>query len=70
MNTQNIDPEQNKKAGTDIRSIPEHQPKTGLDNWNERLDENLEPENRADPNADEHAKDYSDAHGSGDQSDE
>lgn len=41
----------------------------GLDNWNDRLDENLEGENAADPEADEKARQYSEDSGSGDQSD-
>jgi hypothetical protein len=42
---------------------------TGLDNWNDRLDENLESENSADPEADEKARVFSAEEGSGDQSD-
>lgn len=42
----------------------------GINQWNDRLDENLESENTGDPGADEKARDYSTAHGSGDQSDE
>ena len=41
----------------------------GINNWNDRLDENLEPEARNNPEADEKAKDYSQQQGSGDQSD-
>ena len=41
----------------------------GLDNWNERLDQNLENENTGDPEADEKARLYSEESGSGDQSD-
>ncbi|WP_293787011.1 hypothetical protein [uncultured Pedobacter sp.] len=44
-------------------------PEKGLDNWNERLDENLEPEAHNDIDADEKAKDFSEKYGSGDQSD-
>lgn len=44
--------------------------KTNLDNWNDRLDENLEPEEKGDEEADEKAADYSERNGSGDQSDE
>ncbi|WP_316803005.1 hypothetical protein [Pedobacter nototheniae] len=32
---------------------------TDLDRWNDRLDENLEPENHSDVLADEKAKDFS-----------
>lgn len=46
---------------------PDH---TGLDNWNDRLDENLENEETSDPIADEKAEKYSAENGSGDQSDE
>jgi len=42
----------------------------GINNWNERLDENLEPNAHNDVIADEKAKEFSEKHGSGDQSDE
>lgn len=45
-------------------------PEKGLDNWNERLDENLEPKDHNDPVADDNAKDFSEKYGSGDQSDQ
>lgn len=45
-------------------------PTKGLNNWNDRLDENLEPKNQGDTDADERAKDFSDQVGSGDQSDQ
>jgi hypothetical protein len=41
----------------------------GINQWNDRLDENLEPEKTGDVDADEKAKEYSDQQGSGDQSD-
>lgn len=41
----------------------------GLNNWNDRLDENLESEEDGDLSADENAKKYSEEKGSGDQSD-
>jgi len=44
----------------------DHTNKTGLDQWNERLDENLEGESKGDPQADENAKQYSEQFGSGD----
>lgn len=44
--------------------------KTNLDDWNDRLDENLEPEDSGDEAADEAAARYSDEEGSGDQSDD
>jgi len=42
----------------------------GLDDWNDRIDQNLESENAADPEADEKARLYSEQSGSGDQSDD
>jgi len=45
-------------------------PDQGPDNWNDRLDENLETEASNDTEADEKAKDFSEKYGSGDQSDQ
>ncbi|MFF5380679.1 hypothetical protein [Pedobacter suwonensis] len=45
-------------------------PDQGLDNWNDRLEDNLEPEAHNDVEADEKAKDFSEKYGSGDQSDQ
>ncbi|KLT67302.1 hypothetical protein [Pedobacter sp. BMA] len=42
----------------------------GLNDWNDRLDENLEPKSHNDEVADENAKDFSEQFGSGDQSDQ
>lgn len=42
----------------------------GIDNWNNRLDENLEPKGTGSTEADEKAREYSNEKGSGDQSDE
>lgn len=42
----------------------------GIDNWNKRLDKNLEPEKHGDEIADLRAEDFSDEVGSGDQSDD
>ena len=42
----------------------------GIEQWNDRLDENLESEETGDVEADEKAKDFSAHRGSGDQSDE
>lgn len=42
----------------------------GINNWNDRLDENLEPEDHNDPVADENAKEFSEKLGSGNQSDD
>ncbi|TDG35874.1 hypothetical protein EZJ43_10990 [Pedobacter changchengzhani] len=41
---------------------------SGLDKWNERLDENLETEDHNDELADENAKNFSEKFGSADQS--
>lgn len=41
-------------------------PQTGLDNWNKRLDENLEPKDHNDEIADEKAKNFSEQFGNGD----
>jgi hypothetical protein len=40
------------------------------DKWNDRLDENMESEQRGNEIADEKAREYSEKYGSGDQSDE
>ncbi|HMI05148.1 MAG TPA: hypothetical protein VK541_21860 [Pedobacter sp.] len=42
----------------------------GLDNWNKRLDQNLESEKHGDEVADLRAEDFSNEAGSGDQSDD
>jgi len=42
----------------------------GLDQWNDRLDENLESNDQNDVSADEKAKKFSEKEGSGNQSDE
>ncbi|MES2457333.1 MAG: hypothetical protein V4594_17385 [Bacteroidota bacterium] len=42
----------------------------GLDNWNERLDKNMESEEHGNSLADIRADDYSNENGSGDQSDD
>ena len=67
MNTQNIDPQ---KDNANQEPSTGNLAKTGLDEWNERLDHNLEPEAEGDTIADENAADYSEEKGSGDQSDE
>lgn len=43
---------------------------SGLDEWNNRLDKNLEHEDTGNTQADEQARTYSQEHGSGDQSDD
>jgi len=45
-------------------------PVKGINDWNDRLDQNLEPEDHNDTLADEKAKDFSAKYGSGDQSDQ
>ncbi|WP_276090156.1 hypothetical protein [Pedobacter sp. JY14-1] len=42
----------------------------GLEDWNKRLDENLEPEKHGNTAADENAEAFSRSRGSGDQSDD
>lgn len=42
----------------------------GIDNWNKRLDQNLEPEKHGDEVADLRAENFSNEAGSGDQSDD
>jgi hypothetical protein len=58
--------------GNENNNVEKEQLKTnqdGINQWNDRLDENLEPEKTGDVDADEKAKEYSDQQGSGDQSD-
>ncbi|SMC51210.1 hypothetical protein [Pedobacter africanus] len=50
--------------------LKKHEHPDGIDNWNDRLDQNLETEHEGNELADEHARDYSEKYGSGDQSDE
>jgi len=59
-------PTQDPNKSESVNKKPAH----GLDNWNDRLDENLEPEGHNDPVADENAKDFSERQGSGNQSDD
>lgn len=59
-----------KKHPENDNLLKEHSHPDGLDNWNDRLDHNLETEHEGDEAADENARDYSEKHGSGDQSDE
>ena len=60
MNNQNINPEHKKSNQIDQNTETDSTVKTGLDKWNERLDENLEPEDQADVQADENAEDFQD----------
>ncbi|MCD0487548.1 hypothetical protein LPB86_04870 [Pedobacter sp. MC2016-14] len=66
MNKQNIDPKMDVSCADPKEDTAK---KSGLDNWNDRLDQNLEPEAEGNTLADENAEDYSDKKGSGDQSD-
>ncbi|MEJ2903752.1 hypothetical protein WAE58_15005 [Pedobacter panaciterrae] len=61
-----------KTKKTDKQNPPkvDQHNKTGLDEWNDRLDENCENEHEGNELADEKARDYSYKAGSGDQSDE
>lgn len=56
---------ENQKNNEPVKQNPD-----GLDQWNDRLDENLESEQTGDADADEKAREYSEEKGSGDQSDE
>lgn len=56
---------ENQKNNGPVKQNPD-----GLDQWNDRLDENLESEQTGDVDADEKAREYSEEKGSGDQSDE
>jgi hypothetical protein len=58
------------KSKTEFAKENAKQPAKGLNDWNERLDENLEPEDHNDNIADEKAKNFSAKYGSGDQSDQ
>ncbi|MGM9479245.1 hypothetical protein ACS5PU_22680 [Pedobacter sp. GSP4] len=60
----------NDKSKTDFTEENLKNPVKGLNDWNDRLDENLEPEDHNDSEADQKAKDFSDKYGSGDQSDQ
>ncbi|MFP5080775.1 hypothetical protein [Pedobacter sp. JCM 36344] len=61
MNDQNINPEPVKK--NDSCQAPKNNKlnKTGLDQWNDRLDNNLESEGEANMQADENAEDFKDS---------
>jgi len=58
------------KSKSDFTVENAKHPVKGLNDWNDRLDENLEPEDHNDSDADEKAKDFSAKYGSGDQSDQ
>lgn len=57
------------QENTPNNGVPTPHPE-GINEWNDRLDENLESEQTGNLDADEKARDYSAKHGSGDQSDE
>jgi hypothetical protein len=67
MNPENIDPKKDKPSASN--ALQTHSSPSGIDEWNDRLDENLEPERGGDEEADENAREYTDLKGSGDQSD-
>ena len=58
------------KSKSDFTEENKKHPDQGLNDWNDRLDENLEPEDHNNSIADEKAKDFSAKYGSGDQSDQ
>ncbi|MBO9672066.1 MAG: hypothetical protein J7577_01375 [Sphingobacteriaceae bacterium] len=58
------------KLKSDFKEEDKKHAEEGLNNWNDRLDENLEPEDHNDILADQKAKDFSEKYGSGDQSDQ
>ncbi|WP_175635187.1 hypothetical protein [Pedobacter ghigonis] len=58
------------KSKADFTEEHAKHPVKGINDWNDRLDQNLEPEDHNDTVADEKAKDFSAKYGSGDQSDE
>lgn len=62
--------EDQARSKSDFSKENSKNPQQGLNNWNDRLDENLEPEDHNNSVADEKAKDFSEKYGSGDQSDE
>ncbi|SDC29902.1 hypothetical protein [Pedobacter soli] len=59
-----------EKSKADFTAEHTKHPVKGINDWNDRLDQNLEPEDHNDTIADEKAKDFSAKYGSGDQSDE
>lgn len=48
----------------------ENKSENGLDKWNDRIDENLEPEDENDVSADSKAKAFSEKYGSGSQTED
>ncbi|RZL17613.1 MAG: hypothetical protein EOO89_07245 [Pedobacter sp.] len=60
MNNQNINPEASNQDHESPAPKNGNLNKTGLDEWNDRLDNNLEPEGEADVQADDNAEDFQD----------
>lgn len=58
------------KSKSDFTEENAKHPVKGINDWNDRLDENLESEDHNNSVADEKAKDFSTKYGSGDQSDQ
>lgn len=58
------------KSKTDFSAENSKNPVKGINDWNDRLDENLEPEDHNNTAADDKARDFSEKYGSGDQSDD
>ncbi|MNL66326.1 hypothetical protein D3C87_1907740 [compost metagenome] len=58
-----------KTEKVNVNLTKKHLHPDALDKWNDRLDRNLESEKEGNTLADENARDYSEKHGSGDQSD-
>ena len=61
MSEQNINPETSKVNSKSEAPKSGNLNKTGLDEWNDRLDQNLEPEGKGDVQADENAEDFQDS---------
>jgi len=57
-------------ASNDNSKDKAENPEQRINDWNDRLDENLEPKAHNDISADEKAEDFSKKYGSGDQSDQ
>jgi len=62
--------EENHKKQSESVKNTERSYQSGLDEWNNRLDQNMEQENTGNPEADEQARTYTNEHGSGNQSDD
>ena len=63
--------QKNDQSKSKLSFIEQNQenPGKGINDWNDRLDDNLEPKDHNDIVADKKAKDFSEKLGSGDQSD-